>query len=120
MEHAKLPLSWGTSLRFFIAKSFGSKKLHPFLVSLLININVLDEFRFGWPRQRTGLQLKKHLALNLQKAFNWVCMLIEFLSTCGSETFPLTYLQFLMGISSKSIQPFQYKTISLNDDVRLD
>ncbi|XWS43991.1 hypothetical protein CRYUN_Cryun15aG0006500 [Craigia yunnanensis] len=34
--------------------------------------NVLDEVTFGWPRQRGGLQLKEHLALNLQRAFNWV------------------------------------------------
>ncbi|XVF57759.1 hypothetical protein PTKIN_Ptkin07bG0007900 [Pterospermum kingtungense] len=34
--------------------------------------NVLDEVTFGWPRKRGGLQLKEHLALNLQRAFNWV------------------------------------------------
>ncbi|KAH1047911.1 hypothetical protein J1N35_038695 [Gossypium stocksii] len=34
--------------------------------------NVLDEVTFGWPRQRGGPQLKEHLALNLQRAFNWV------------------------------------------------
>ncbi|KAK6267134.1 hypothetical protein QUC31_017971 [Theobroma cacao] len=34
--------------------------------------NVLDEVTFGWPRQRSGLQVKEHLALNLQRAFNWV------------------------------------------------
>ncbi|XP_022773636.1 ABC transporter I family member 11, chloroplastic isoform X3 [Durio zibethinus] len=34
--------------------------------------NVLDEVTFGWPRQRVGLQLKEHLALNLQRALNWV------------------------------------------------
>ncbi|XWS30519.1 hypothetical protein CRYUN_Cryun24cG0124800 [Craigia yunnanensis] len=34
--------------------------------------NVLDEVTFGWPRQRGGLQLKEHLALNHQRAFNSV------------------------------------------------
>ncbi|XWS32621.1 hypothetical protein CRYUN_Cryun22dG0005900 [Craigia yunnanensis] len=34
--------------------------------------NVLDEVTFGWPSRRGGLQLKEHLALNLQRAFNWV------------------------------------------------
>uniref|UniRef100_A0A2P2MUE2 Metal abc transporter n=1 Tax=Rhizophora mucronata TaxID=61149 RepID=A0A2P2MUE2_RHIMU len=27
---------------------------------------------FGWPRQKGNLQLNEHLALNLQRAFNWV------------------------------------------------
>lgn len=34
--------------------------------------NVLDEVTFGWPRKRGDHQLMEHLALNLQRAFNWV------------------------------------------------
>ncbi|GLT57176.1 hypothetical protein SLA2020_301640 [Shorea laevis] len=34
--------------------------------------SVLDELIFGWPRQRAGPQFKEHLALNLQRAINWV------------------------------------------------
>ncbi|KAK2661436.1 hypothetical protein Ddye_000010 [Dipteronia dyeriana] len=34
--------------------------------------NVLDEVIFGWPRQSGDLQLKEYLALNLQRAVNWV------------------------------------------------
>lgn len=34
--------------------------------------NVLEEVVFGWPRQRASIQLKEHLALNLQRAINWV------------------------------------------------
>ncbi|KAL5860716.1 hypothetical protein ACOSQ4_002012 [Xanthoceras sorbifolium] len=34
--------------------------------------NVLDEVIFGWPRQSGDLQLKEYLALNLQRAINWV------------------------------------------------
>ncbi|XWS40569.1 hypothetical protein CRYUN_Cryun17cG0006800 [Craigia yunnanensis] len=41
--------------------------------------NVLDEVTFGWPRQRGGLQLKEHLALNLQKAFNWIGRRVQML-----------------------------------------
>lgn len=37
--------------------------------------NVLEEVVFGWPRQRASIQLKEHLALNLQRAINWVCVL---------------------------------------------
>ncbi|EEF49413.1 metal abc transporter, putative [Ricinus communis] len=33
---------------------------------------ILDEVIFGWPRQKGSLQLKEHLALNLQKAITWV------------------------------------------------
>ena len=50
--------------------------------------NVLDEVTFGWPRQKGGLQLKEHLALNLQRAFNWVCMLIAFFIYFGPLNFP--------------------------------
>lgn len=34
--------------------------------------NVLDEVIFGWPRQSGSIQLKEYLALNLQRAINWV------------------------------------------------
>ncbi|KAJ4822158.1 ABC transporter I member 11, chloroplastic [Turnera subulata] len=33
---------------------------------------ILDEVIFGWPRRKSSLQLKEHLALNLQRAVNWV------------------------------------------------
>lgn len=44
--------------------------------------NILEEITFGLPRQKGELQLKKHLASNIQRAFNWAWMLVEFLSTC--------------------------------------
>ncbi|KAJ8771931.1 hypothetical protein K2173_027108 [Erythroxylum novogranatense] len=34
--------------------------------------SVLGEITFGWPRQKGNLQLKQQLALNLQRAINWV------------------------------------------------
>ncbi|WCJ40165.1 Energy-coupling factor transporter ATP-binding protein EcfA2 [Euphorbia peplus] len=33
---------------------------------------ILEEVIFGWPRQKGSLQLKEHLAMNLQKAIAWV------------------------------------------------
>lgn len=39
--------------------------------------NVLDEVIFGWPRQSGGIQLKEYLAQNLQRAINWVSMLLS-------------------------------------------
>uniref|UniRef100_A0A6P3Z1J5 ABC transporter I family member 11, chloroplastic-like isoform X2 n=1 Tax=Ziziphus jujuba TaxID=326968 RepID=A0A6P3Z1J5_ZIZJJ len=34
--------------------------------------NVLDEVTFGWPRQKSDIKMKEHLALRLQRAINWV------------------------------------------------
>lgn len=39
--------------------------------------NVLDEVIFGWPRQSGSIQLKEYLALNLQRAINWVSMCLS-------------------------------------------
>ncbi|KAI4366783.1 hypothetical protein MLD38_022610 [Melastoma candidum] len=33
---------------------------------------ILDEVTFGWPRQKSSMQLKEQLALKLQRAFSWV------------------------------------------------
>uniref|UniRef100_A0A6N2L9S7 ABC transporter domain-containing protein n=1 Tax=Salix viminalis TaxID=40686 RepID=A0A6N2L9S7_SALVM len=33
---------------------------------------IADEVTFGWPRRKSSLQLREHLALNLQRAVNWV------------------------------------------------
>lgn len=38
--------------------------------------NVLEEVTFGWPRQRGSFQLKEHLALGLERAINWVPVLL--------------------------------------------
>lgn len=46
-----------------------------FLARYFVADNVLDEVTFGWPRQKGGLQLREHLALNLQRAINWVYLL---------------------------------------------
>lgn len=33
---------------------------------------IADEVTFGWPRRKSSVQLREHLALNLQRAVNWV------------------------------------------------
>lgn len=33
---------------------------------------IADEVTFGWPRRKSSLQLREHLALNLERAVNWV------------------------------------------------
>ncbi|CAN1838930.1 ABC transporter I family member 11, chloroplastic [Linum perenne] len=33
---------------------------------------ILDEVTFGWPRQKSTLQVREQLVLNLQRAINWV------------------------------------------------
>lgn len=33
---------------------------------------ILDEVIFGWPRRKSSFELKEQLALNLQRAINWV------------------------------------------------
>ncbi|KAF9663543.1 hypothetical protein SADUNF_Sadunf17G0062300 [Salix dunnii] len=33
---------------------------------------IADEVTFGWPRRKSSLQVREHLALNLQRAVNWV------------------------------------------------
>lgn len=42
-----------------------------------ITDNVLDEVTFGWPRQKSDIHLKEHLALRLQRAINWVFLIFS-------------------------------------------
>lgn len=48
-----------------------------FLARYFVADNVLDEVTFGWPRQKSGLQIREHLALKLQRAINWVYLPIN-------------------------------------------
>lgn len=48
-----------------------------FLARYFVADNVLDEVTFGWPRQKGGLEMREHLALKLQRAINWVYLIIN-------------------------------------------